>query len=85
MQEALYYKQLEKQEVECLLCPHRCKFKPGQYGRCRTRLNRGGKLFAESYGILSAISSDPVEKKPFYHFHPGRSILSIGSFGCNLT
>lgn len=85
MQEALYYKQLEKQGVQCLLCPHRCKSKPGQYGRCRTRLNRGGKLFAESYGILSAISLDPVEKKPLYHFHPGRSILSIGSFGCNLT
>jgi pyruvate formate lyase activating enzyme len=85
MQEALYYKQLDKMEVECLLCPHDCKPKPGQYGKCRTRVNVGGKLYTESYGILSAISSDPVEKKPFYHFHPGKRILSIGSFGCNLT
>lgn len=85
MLEALYYKQQDKQEVECLLCPHRCKILPGKYGRCRTRLNRGGKLFTESYGILSAISSDPVEKKPLYHFKPGNHILSIGSFGCNMT
>lgn len=85
MLEALYYKQQDKQEVECLLCPHRCKILPGKHGRCKTRLNRDGKLFTESYGILSAISSDPVEKKPLYHFHPGNHILSIGSFGCNMT
>lgn len=38
-----------------------------------------------SYGLISAISSDPVEKKPLYHFLPGSSILSIGSLGCNLS
>jgi len=85
MQEALYYKQLDKNKVQCLLCPHLCKPGPGQYGKCRTRVNQGGKLYTESYGILSAISSDPVEKKPLYHFQPGSRILSIGSFGCNLT
>jgi pyruvate formate lyase activating enzyme len=85
MQEALYYKQLDWKEVGCLLCPHGCKLKSGQYGKCRTRVNRDGKLYSESYGIISAISSDPVEKKPLYHFQPGSRILSIGSFGCNLT
>ena len=38
-----------------------------------------------TYGVISGISSDPVEKKPLYHFLPGSSILSIGSFGCNLS
>lgn len=85
MQEALFYKQLENQKVQCLLCPHKCTVEPLQYGLCKTRINRGGKLFTESYGILSAISSDPIEKKPLYHFYPGHSILSIGSFGCNLS
>ena len=27
---------------------------------------------------------DPIEKKPLNHFLPGRSILSVGSVGCNL-
>jgi pyruvate formate lyase activating enzyme len=85
MQEASHYRKFEKQGVECLLCPHRCKPKVGHYGKCRTRINRDGILYTESYGILSSISSDPIEKKPLYHFFPGRSILSIGSFGCNLT
>ncbi len=85
MQEALFYEQLENQGVQCLLCPHRCKLAASEYGLCRTRVNRDGKLYTESYGILSAISSDPIEKKPLYHFFPGHSILSIGSFGCNLS
>lgn len=85
MQEALFYEQLENQGVQCLLCPHRCNIKTGQYGKCKTRVNRDGKLFTESYGILSSISSDPIEKKPLYHYYPGHNILSIGSFGCNLS
>jgi pyruvate formate lyase activating enzyme len=31
------------------------------------------------------MSLDPIEKKPLYHFHPGESILSVGTFGCNMT
>jgi pyruvate formate lyase activating enzyme len=85
MQEALYYKQLKENSVTCLLCPHNCKISPGQYGECRTRFNREGKLYTGSYGILSSISTDPVEKKPLYHFHPGKAILSIGGYGCNMT
>ena len=27
---------------------------------------------------------DPIEKKPLYHFHPGKQILSAGTWGCNL-
>jgi pyruvate formate lyase activating enzyme len=42
-------------------------------------------LYTANYGILSAVSSDPIEKKPLYHFHPGSNILSIGSLGCNLS
>jgi len=37
-----------------------------------------------SYGKLTSIALDPIEKKPLYHFHPGSMILSVGSFGCNL-
>jgi pyruvate formate lyase activating enzyme len=48
-------------------------------------MNRAGKLYSQSFGVLSSISTDPVEKKPLYHFLPGSLILSIGSFGCNLN
>lgn len=85
MQLASYYKTTENRFVQCLLCPHYCNLDADQYGKCNTRVNRDGMLITESYGILSAISTDPVEKKPLYHFFPGKSILSIGSYGCNLA
>ena len=42
-------------------------------------------LYAVGYGVLSSVAVDPIEKKPLYHFHPGKPILSIGGWGCNFT
>ncbi|MBE0676913.1 MAG: AmmeMemoRadiSam system radical SAM enzyme [Bacteroidales bacterium] len=70
--------------VSCLICPHNCRPGPGAYGICGVRKNDGtGSVVLESYGIVSGYGSDPVEKKPLYHFHPGSTILSVGSYGCN--
>lgn len=71
-------------QVRCLLCPHHCLLEENRAGICRVRQNRGGILYAQTYGKIAALAFDPVEKKPLYHFYPGRSILSIGSVGCNL-
>jgi pyruvate formate lyase activating enzyme len=54
-------------------------------GKCKVRTNRNGKLYADTYGSLSATNFDPLEKKPLYHFHPGNEILSLGSLGCNFA
>ncbi len=40
---------------------------------------------SQSYGQLTALALDPIEKKPLYRFHPGSQILSAGSFGCNMA
>ncbi|NLI23724.1 MAG: AmmeMemoRadiSam system radical SAM enzyme [Bacteroidales bacterium] len=85
MKEALFYEKLDDQRVHCLLCPHHCVISEGKYGICRVRKNAGGVLYTESYGVFSAIHVDPVEKKPLYHFYPGKMILSAGSVGCNLS
>src|SRR3989339_2025291 len=53
--------------------------------RCRARENRNGALEARTYARASSIALDPVEKKPLYHFLPGRQVLSMGSWGCNLS
>lgn len=73
----------EGSAVRCELCPHRCLVSEGKRGVCKVRENRGGQLFALTYGKVAAVQFDPVEKKPLYHFHPGKPILSIGSVGCN--
>lgn len=82
--EALFYEKLEDQKVCCLLCPHRCRLRPGQTGVCRVRSNDQGRLYSRNYAEVASIALDPIEKKPLYHFYPGRQILSIGTVGCNL-
>ena len=84
MKKAAYFSELSDQKVRCLLCPHLCTLSPGQRGLCRTRINRDGILEAENYGHVVALSMDPVEKKPLFHFNPGSQILSVASYGCNL-
>ncbi len=83
MKEARYYSAFDD-HVECTLCPHHCKVKEGRAGTCRVRRNVAGKLVAENYGLVCSLHADPIEKKPLYHYFPGRSILSVGSIGCNL-
>lgn len=83
MKEAAYYKPLDSQAVECQLCPHHCRIPMGSRGRCGVRRNRDGSLIADSYGKVTAMALDPIEKKPLARFHPGAGILSLGSYGCN--
>ena len=66
------------------VCMHHCKLSPGQWGLCRARKNEGGEIVCESYGQVSSLALDPIEKKPLNRFYPGSNILSVGSFGCNL-
>src|SRR5512135_3940452 len=73
----------EGDAVRCALCPHHCRIAPGKTGICGIRENRGGTLFATTYGKVAAVAVAPIEKKPLFHFPPGAPILSIGSIGCN--
>lgn len=78
------YNKISDNKAECLLCPHNCRIDDGNTGICGVRKNTGGRIELQTYGVLSACSLDPVEKKPFYHFFPGYNILSAGSYGCNM-
>ena len=74
----------EGSSIRCDLCPHRCLIGPGKTGLCSVRRNHGGEPSLPWYGIVTATASDPIEKKPLYHFRPGTEIFSIGFAGCNL-
>lgn len=85
MKEALFYTKLNENKVRCNICPHYCIITPENRGRCRSRKNIGGVLYALNYGKTITVSIDPMEKKPLYHFHPGRNIISLGPNSCNLA
>lgn len=74
----------ENGKLECLLCPHFCKLAEGKTGICGARKNTGKDIELLTYGVISGFALDPVEKKPLYHFFPGKNILSVGSYGCNM-
>jgi pyruvate formate lyase activating enzyme len=70
-------------DVVCNVCERRCLIAPGQIGWCRTRKNEDGVLVTLIFGSLSSVSADPIEKKPFFHFHPGSHTATAGSWSCN--
>lgn len=74
------------QEVwDCTACAHRCELIPGRLGRCRQRGIRSEKVPFFPFGEVHAITLDPIEKKPFFHFLPGTRTLSFGMAGCDLA
>lgn len=84
-QQALFYNQEGDKDVQCQLCPHSCRISPSQKGICGVRENQSGILYTLNYGEVTSAAMDPIEKKPLYHFHPGSTTLSLGTWGCNLS
>lgn len=69
----------------CNTCFRHCRLEEGQKGFCGARRCVDGKIVCDSYGYLTSIALDPIEKKPLAMFHPGSLVVSVGSYGCNLA
>lgn len=82
--EARYYSEKDGVYI-CELCPHECRIPVGGFGRCGARKGDETKLIAYSYGKVSSLCVDPIEKKPLYHFRPKSKIFSVGGIGCNMS
>lgn len=83
LKEASYYKKLKNKVVHCELCPRACMIPEGQWGNCSARKNIGGRLYSMVYGKPVSMALDPIEKKPLFHFMPGKEAMSIATSGCN--
>ncbi len=73
------------ERATCDLCPQACVLAEGHVGKCRARSARDGSVVPQNYGRVTSMALDPIEKKPLARFYPGTRILSIGSYGCNLS
>ncbi len=82
--ESSFFRELDANKVECALCERRCQLGLGDKGFCGTRQNIDGKLHTLVYGDLSAIESRPIEMKPFFHYWPGSTALTLSTWSCNL-
>ncbi len=85
---AALWRELPGARVQCLLCRHFCRLHAGEWGICGVRgcaATQDGRV--EMFTLVAqhavALHIDPIEKKPLYHYLPGSSTLSLGTFGCN--
>ena len=81
----LFKKSSKSQKIRCEICANYCKIVDGNFGACKQHKNINGELFNISYGIVSSLSPDPIEKKPLNKFLPGTFTYSIRGFSCNMT
>src|SRR5436309_5253633 len=72
----------EGDRIRCVACGHRCLIGEGRRGICKVRFNQGAQLRVP-FGYVAALQCDPVEKKPFFHVHPGSDALTFGMMGCD--
>jgi len=77
------YHRLDHKWVHCYACGHNCKIPEGALGVCKVRSNEGGRLLVP-WGYVGGVQCDPIEKKPFFHAHPGALAYSFGMLGCDL-
>ncbi|MCK5645886.1 MAG: AmmeMemoRadiSam system radical SAM enzyme [Anaerolineales bacterium] len=76
------YEALPDVSVRCYACAHLCLIREGRRGICKVRFNQNGRLQVP-WGYVGALQSDPIEKKPFYHFYPASDALTFGMLGCD--
>lgn len=72
-------------QIICQVCPHHCRLEEGRLGRCHARCGKDDTTVSVNYGKITSVALDPIEKKPLAFFHPGSFVLSVGSFGCNMS
>ena len=83
VREGELYQELDDKRIRCFACGHCCPIPDGRPGVCQVRFNRGGKLYVP-WGYVGGVQCDPIEKKPFFHAHPGALAYSFGMLGCDL-
>ena len=83
--EVYFKEELKNNYVKCLTCPNECILAPDARSRCRSHVNKGGKLYTLVYGNPCAVHIDPIEKKPLYHFLPSSDTFSIATTGCSFN
>ena len=77
------YERLPNGRLRCFACGHCCPLPDGAVGVCKVRFNEGGRLMVPT-GYVGGVQCDPIEKKPFFHAHPGALAYSFGMLGCDL-
>lgn len=69
--------------LTCVICPHRCELLDGETGKCGVRQRIRTRITNPFEGRCSLLSVEPIEKRPFFHYRPGKKYLAVGFYGCS--
>lgn len=83
--ECSLYKKIKDNLIQCTCCSHYCVIKNNEIWKCWIRQNLWGKLFLLTYWQVFWLHTDPIEKKPLFHFLPWSKIFSFWTAWCNFT
>ena len=83
--ECLLYKKLNDNLVQCTCCSHYCVIKNWETWKCWIRQNIDWKLYLLTYWRALWLNTDPIEKKPLFHFLPWTKVFSFWTAWCNFA
>jgi pyruvate formate lyase activating enzyme len=83
LHEAMFYRTLADDLVQCQVCFRKCIVREGQLGFCYNKKNVEGKYYSLVYGRPCTLQIDPIEKEPAFHMLPGAAIFCTGTASCN--
>ena len=66
LSEAMHYKKLAEESVECNICPRKCKVAKQERGYCGVKVNYYGKYYTLVHSRACTFHIDPIEKKPLF-------------------
>lgn len=69
--------------AHCRLCPHNCVLSQGQVGACKVRRGSPSGGLETATFASSVAHVDAVERKPFFHYRPGTSTVTLAAPGCS--
>ena len=84
LKECMFYDKKPEMKVECQICPRKCSVADAERGYCGVRENLKGTYYTLVHSYPCSIHTDPIEKKPLFHFLPGTLAYSLATAGCNI-
>jgi pyruvate formate lyase activating enzyme len=83
LREAMHYRRLDANRIQCEVCFRRCVVSEGRLGFCRNKKNIDGNYYSLIHSRPCALQIDPIEKEPVFHVLPGSRIFCVGTASCN--
>ena len=75
---------IDRGRLRCHACGHACPIPDGAAGVLQGPLQSWWRAACAGHGYVGGVQCDPIEKKPFFHAHPGALAFSFGMLGCDL-